>query len=608
MKVFNHIYSDKGSLKKFTKNNNICDNSNTILQIFYKKSNVTIFNTIKKIIKQEFPKIKIIKTPSSSIKNDKTILSFIVLGNKTKYKKELKKINTLLDQYKNVVDYNSIISKTDLKGKITYANEKFCKVCGYTKQELIGKNHNIVRSKDTPKDIYKELWDTIQKKQTWQGILKNRTKNGENYYVESTVMPILDEKGEICEYIALRHNITEIMNPKRRLIEKIKVIEEPMLVMIKIDGYEILEDFYDQESVETIEDSLSLQILDFFPKECRFDKVYQFGNGEFGFLKDMKNNPITLQEQHKHLKKFQDNISDAKVILKDYEYDINIIISFATGKRDIFENVIYGLKKAQKDKLDIVFANDLIEQKQKQAIHNINMIKMVKNALVDKRIVSYYQPIFCNKSNKIKKYESLVRLIDEDKNVITPYHFIDLSKKGKYYSQITNTVLDQAFVLLDKTECDVSINISMLDIENGYIRNKIINLLKLNATKAKRVVFELLEDENAKDYKLVFDFISLIKGLGAKIAIDDFGAGYSNFNRLLEFQPDILKIDGSLIKNIEKDVFSKNVVETIQAFAVKQNIETVAEFVSSKNILNIVNQIGIDYSQGYYIGKPENKF
>ena len=94
--------------------------------------------------------------------------------------------------------------------------------------------------------------------------------------------------------------------------------------------------------------------------------------------------------------------------------------------------------------------------------------------------------------------------------------------------------------------------------------------------------------------------------MGVQIAIDDFGAGYSNFERLLEFEPDILKIDGSLIKNIITDHYSKNVVETIVNFAKKQNIKTIAEYVENEEIFNFLNELGVDYSQGYFFGKPED--
>jgi len=96
-----------------------------------------------------------------------------------------------------------------------------------------------------------------------------------------------------------------------------------------------------------------------------------------------------------------------------------------------------------------------------------------------------------------------------------------------------------------------------------------------------------------------------VKAYGVKIAIDDFGAGYSNFERLLDFQPDILKIDGSLVKNIALNQQSREVVETIFAFASKQGMQTVAEFVSDEEIYKVVSEIGIDYSQGFYFGKPD---
>ncbi len=99
-------------------------------------------------------------------------------------------------------------------------------------------------------------------------------------------------------------------------------------------------------------------------------------------------------------------------------------------------------------------------------------------------------------------------------------------------------------------------------------------------------------------------FIDDVKKLGVKIAIDDFGAGYSNFERLVNYQPDILKIDGCLIRDIETNSYSLSVVKTIVAFAKEQNIQIVAEFVENENIFDILNNLGIEYSQGYHFGKP----
>ena len=125
--------------------------------------------------------------------------------------KELQKSIKILNQYKNAVDSSSIVSKTDKYGKITFVNDEFCRVSKYTKEELIGKNHNIIRHEDMPKEIFKDLWETIKSKQIWKGQIKNRAKDGTSYYVASTIAPILNLDDEIEEYLAIRLDVSEIV-------------------------------------------------------------------------------------------------------------------------------------------------------------------------------------------------------------------------------------------------------------------------------------------------------------------------------------------------------------------------------------------------------------
>jgi len=123
---------------------------------------------------------------------------------------ELRAKNRMLEEHKKAIDKSTIVSKADLKGIITYVNDKFCEISGYTREELVGKNHNIVRSPNVPKEVFKELWETISHKNTWRGVVENRAKNGESYFVQATIMPILDENDEIVEYIGIRQDITEL--------------------------------------------------------------------------------------------------------------------------------------------------------------------------------------------------------------------------------------------------------------------------------------------------------------------------------------------------------------------------------------------------------------
>lgn len=123
---------------------------------------------------------------------------------------ELQYKNKILLEYKKAIDKSTIVSKTDTKGIITYVNDKFCEISGYTPNELIGANHNIVRSPHMPEETFKKLWDTISKKQIWSGVLENRAKNGESYFVQTTIIPILDDNNNIVEYIGARQDITEL--------------------------------------------------------------------------------------------------------------------------------------------------------------------------------------------------------------------------------------------------------------------------------------------------------------------------------------------------------------------------------------------------------------
>jgi PAS domain S-box-containing protein len=128
--------------------------------------------------------------------------------------REIEKSNALLDQYKTIVDKSVIVSKADTRGIITYVNDMFCKISGYSREELIGQPHNLVRDPDMSSYVFEDLWKTIQSKQIWHGILNNRTKNGKPYTVRTTISPILDPNGTIVEYIGLREDITELQQAK----------------------------------------------------------------------------------------------------------------------------------------------------------------------------------------------------------------------------------------------------------------------------------------------------------------------------------------------------------------------------------------------------------
>ena len=511
----------------------------------------------------------------------------------------------LLEQYKAITNKSSIISKTDTKGIITYVNEKFCQISGYKESELIGKPHNIVRHPDMPSSTFKELWSTIQNKQTFQGVVKNRARNGDPYYVKTTIQPILNAQGEIEEYISLRHDITEIMSDKKQLFDYLEANKLSVLILVQIEDYDTLEKFYDRSSVEKIEQIFGKTLLYLMPNIWGFQRVYHLENGLYAFAIDRRSCQANEKEIEEVLEKLLVNIKEYIVKLEGIEYDISAICSFTYGVFRIFEDAKIGIEKAIKEKLTIVYADGLSGIEHENALKNIETIHTIRSALDNKKVVSYFQPIVNNLTLEVEKYESLVRIVDESGRVLSPFHFLDVAKKGRYYSKITRIVLDNSFLALSQTDKSISINLSVFDIERDEIREYIYTLLQTHQKNSHRIVLELLESDDIKDFSLIKNFIQSVKRFGVKIAIDDFGTGYSNFERLLEYKPDIIKIDGSLIKNIQTNRHNRSIVEMIVTFAKKQHIQTIAEFVESEEIFHIVQALGIDYSQGYAFGKPE---
>ncbi len=522
------------------------------------------------------------------------------------YKKseEVNHLN-LLKAYQTVTDHSSIVSKTDIEGFITYVNDEFCKISGYTEEELLGQKHNIIRAPDEPDALFEELWETIkEKKETWSGVIKNQTKQGEFYYVKTTIQPILDALGNIKEFIASRTLITDIIHPKKLLLNFLSSVDNALVILIKIEDFDYLESSLGEEESSKIQKNFAEKLFNWRPKNCQFSKVYHLGSGKFVFAKDAKACIENIHQLSQQIKEFQESINRAKITIKPLDYALSIILSFAYGK-DAFENAKIGLDELLRTKQEFIFANKLINKKRNIAIEKIKTFKMVRKAIDSYNIVSYFQPIVNNKTKKVEKYESLVRLIDENKNILSPYRFLDTAKEGKYYAEITSIVLINSFKALHKTDMNISINLSSLDIEKSKTQEIFFSLLETYKEEASRIILELLEDENIKDINNMKNFIEKAKTYGVKIALDDFGTGYSNFERVLEYKPDIIKIDGSLIKNIEDDEFAQHMVETIVAFSKRQNILTIAEYVESEAIFNVVTSLGVDYSQGYYFGEPD---
>ncbi|OHE01463.1 MAG: hypothetical protein A2513_10895 [Sulfurimonas sp. RIFOXYD12_FULL_33_39] len=547
-----------------------------------------------------------------------TIMMKKILSSTDLLEKEYVSSLSLLKQYKEAVDESSIVSKTDINGILTYVNHEFCKISGYVEHELIGKPHSIIKHHDMKKEIFEDLWQTIKDKKTaWCGEIKNRKKDGSFYWVKAYIKPILNNNGDILEYIGIRTDITNIVE-RKALFEKaaktdaltnygnryklnsdIKAKENLSLALFNIDDFRQINDFYGHECGDRIIKSVAEKIYNFISKEKNLF-FYRLQGDEFAIL-----STVDVKDS------FLLTCKDILVLLKDAFIfaEKEIVLSCSCGisfedKKNLLISADMALKMAKQKNCDFVVYDEENSLNDKYE-NNIKCAKRLTTALQNDKFITFYQPIVNNDTLKHEKFEALIRMIDEDGKIISPFFFLEVAKKTKKYFDITKIVIRQSFEMFKESNAEFSINITIEDILNKNITLFIFKMLD-NYDIGKRVVFEIVESEYIQNFEEVSDFIKKVKTYGSKIAIDDFGTGYSNFEYLIKLQADYLKIDGSLIKNIATDKNSYLVVSAIVEFAKKLNMKTIAEFVENKQIFNIVKELDIDYSQGYYFSEPKN--
>jgi len=237
----------------------------------------------------------------------------------------------------------------------------------------------------------------------------------------------------------------------------------------------------------------------------------------------------------------------------------------------------------------------------------VDDVVLLKNVLDYGSIEPYIQPIFDTKdsSKQIKKFECLMRLVpNKDGQALSVFPYLETAKKIKLYEKMMEIMIDKSINMFCNQNTQFSINLSYEDISNNSFRDIIYDKIK-NCSTPQNIIFEILESDFIEDFSIVENFAKYVRNFGCKIAIDDFGSGYSNMENILKLKPDIIKIDGSLIKDIDVSNESKIIVKNIINMAKELNAKTVAEYIHSKEVYDITLELGVDFLQGFYLGEPK---
>ena len=531
--------------------------------------------------------------------------------------KELYDNISFLKSYKSNIDNNLIVTRTDINGVITFANENFYEITGFDAEDIIGKNHNIIRSKHTPAEVFEQLWKTILNKKTWHGTLQNRKKDGSSYWVDTTISPILNKDNEIVEFIAIRHNITKLiqhqdeltnmlyvdaltgLQNRNALVKDIENGPELSCTLINIDNFSHINNLYG----ESFGNKVLIEFSNFLYERIKDDldsKLYRLSGDEFVIVSTHREIK-TVEYQAKLL--IKDN-SATPMVIEEQHISLSITIGISLQENaQLLTTSNMAIIAARKEFTNIkTYTQELSLNDEYE--NNLRWIKEIKDAIEDDRITMFYQPIIDNAGKGVKKFETLIRLIDKNGHIVTPHYFLEIAKQAKLYKQLSKIVIRKSFEAFKDNEYEFSINITIDDILDKDITQYIVDTLELYKI-SNRVIFEIVESESIENFDEIEKFITMIKAYGCRISIDDFGTGYSNFEHLMRLQADFIKIDGSIIKEITTDKRSALITSVIVAFAKEMNIQTIGEYVETKEINDKLILLGVDKSQGYYFDEPQ---
>lgn len=377
--------------------------------------------------------------------------------------------------------------------------------------------------------------------------------------------------------------------------------KKPIVVLVDIDKFRSINELFGVKTGNEVLQKLASLMREFCKKSgC---EAYRLSADEFALLKEandeVKNAHLIALNFYEYYKKnylYIDAISDT--------IELEFTFGIAVGKEQTLAKADMALEYAK--------ANDLMYKVYSQEIDttkslkdNILWKKEIKEAVIEDNFVPFFQPIY-DREAKIFKYEALARLkkLEAGKiSYIPPVKFLDIAVKTKYYAHISKMVIFKSLDMAKEKNVQMSINISKKDILNSEFLKELKEKIKTLGI-GNQITFEITESEDISHHRYLKNFIVEFRDIGVKFAIDDFGSGFSNFSFILEVSPDFIKIDGSLIKNIDNSKNSYELVKSIVAFSHALDKKVVAEFVHSKEVFDIAYELGVDLFQGYYFAQP----
>lgn len=523
---------------------------------------------------------------------------------------------------------NSVVITTT-GHKILYVNDAFTKTTGYSKDEAIGQTPAILQSGLHDKNFYDEMKEKLNSGENWTGEFSNRRKDGAIVYEKASIYPMLNEKKEVEGYLGIKLNITgekeylrEIESKNMEVLSRYQIDDETglwsrnvlddelarntsgYLIYLKVKNFKDLRFFYGTQIANDIIKSFANKLKRFIYAYKVGGQPFRVGEDDFCIWYKPKKPSIDFLEAIHSSFSESIELSGGTPASIDVFIGVSTDRNFSQGNDRLLQSMI-AFYKAEQQSLPYVYyyENNDVE---KDYRNNLTVTETIKNALANNLVSVQCQPIYHTQTQEVYSYEVLMRIYDEKrKTIMYPGEFLKIAKQSSLYSPLMENVIYLAFQLVKSyPKVKFSINMSYIDMLHEDTSKLFLTMLE-SCEKPENVIIEILESEGITNYDIIRPFLNKAKSYGCQLSIDDFGSGYSNYYRIMQLDIDNIKIDGSIIKELPHDENSQVVVETIVNFARRKGCKIVAEFVSNEEIYKKVKKYGIEYTQGFYLGKPE---
>ena len=503
---------------------------------------------------------------------------------------------------------------TDNEKNIIEVNQAFTDIYGYTQKDVFGKNPKILSSGKNSDEFYQKMWYDINNHAQWSGEIINKDSNGNELIQWISISALQDENRHINNYIAIFSDLTVLKKAQKKAHEMIYVDEltklhnkvhlEKLLssnklktlILLNVNNFSYINTAYGFK----IGDKLLKEIAHILKYNFNTEATCRINSDEFAMVFDGE---IDIQEMVSDIKRC---FYSQEIMIDDIRLNISFSYGANHGSIHNLRNSALALKQAKENGKNNLYIykqdENYINQSQRQSFIEAN--NLLHDALNEDRIIPFFQGILNNKTKEITKFESLAR-IRMGTEIITPYTFLEPARLSGLLPEITKIMIDKSFHVMQENEYTFSINITEDDLSQNYLLEYILQKATQYSIKPSRVILEILEGVSANSKRSNLVQLKELKEAGFSIAIDDFGTEYSNFERVLDLEIDYLKIDAKYIKDIDTNQKSYEITKAIAFFAHNSNIPCIAEFVHNQKVQDIIQDLGIDYSQGYLHSEPK---